>query len=88
MFNTAIPVLMTLGGYLSPLVLVPFMASQYKAFDATFKFKSEKASAKSAKALKSASYPPFMILLVGFVATTAFKRYNRRRERDDKEWPD
>jgi heme O synthase-like polyprenyltransferase len=39
-FNTAIPVLMAAGGYLSPWVLLPFMASQYKAFEATFRFKS------------------------------------------------
>jgi len=77
---------MTISGYLNPLVLVPFLVAQYKAFDATFKFKQDKASAKSAKNLKSASYPPFMILLVGFVATTGFKRYKRRREHDNKEW--
>lgn len=87
-FNTTIPFIMTASGYLNGWVLIPFMVSQYKAFQATAQFKSQKANAKSAKALKSASYPPFMILLVGFLATTGFNRYKRRRLKDDKEWPD
>lgn len=38
-FNTIIPVLMAIHGCIDPLVLVPFMAFQVKAFKATFKFK-------------------------------------------------
>ncbi len=48
-FNTAVPVLMTATGCLNAWVLLPFMASQYKAFVATARFKSEKGSAKAAK---------------------------------------
>ena len=38
-FNTAIPVVMTACGYLSGWVLLPFIASQYKAFEANNQFK-------------------------------------------------
>lgn len=78
-FNTMVPVGMAAYGVLHPMFLAPFMFYQVKAFQATFKFREEKADKKSSKNLKSASYPPFMILLVGFIATTGFNRFSRRR---------
>lgn len=77
--NTMVPVTMAIQGFINPLVLIPFMGFQAKAFYATYRFRNEKADKKSAKNLKSASYPPFMILLVGFGITTGYDRYKKRR---------
>ena len=62
------------------------MLTQVNALRAVFRFKNEKGSAAAAKNLKRASYPPFMVLLIGFVGTTAYSKFNRRRESDEKEW--
>jgi len=87
-FNTFVPVVMAFNGFLHPVFLAPFFAAQVKAFQATFEFKKDKASAKSSKGLKIASYPPFMVLLVGFTASTAYNKFKKRRDSDVREWPD
>ena len=77
--NTFIPVAMSAYGLVHPGFIGLFMVSQINAFRAVHTFHKEKASAASAKNLKRASYPPFMVLLVGFIATTAFSKFNKRR---------
>jgi hypothetical protein len=62
--------------------IVPFLATQVSAFKATFRFRDEKGDKKAAKNLKMASYPPFMVLLIGFAATTAYNRFTKRRAND------
>jgi len=84
--NTAIPVVMAVQGSLNPVFVAPFLLAQVNALRAVFRFKNEKGSAASAKNLKRASYPPFMVLLIGFVGTTAYSKFNRRRDSDEKEW--
>ena len=70
-------------GIVHPVFMAPFLVSQVNAFKAVYKFHKEKGSAKAAKNLKRQSYPPFMVLLVGFFATTAFNKYKKRRETDE-----
>jgi hypothetical protein len=52
------------------------------------RFKSERASKQASKNLKTASYPPFLVLLVGFIGTTGYNKFVKRREQDIKEWPE
>ena len=84
--NTAVPCAMAHLGMINPYFLVPFFATQARSINAIVSFKFEKASIPSAKHLKRTQYPPFMILLVGFVATTAYKRFEKRRDKDNEEW--
>ena len=84
--NTAIPVVMAVQGSLNPVFVAPFLLSQANALRAVYRFKNEKGSAAAAKNLKRASYPPFMVLLIGFVGTTAYTKFNRRRDSDEQEW--
>lgn len=80
--NTIIPCMMSGAGMLHPVFLAPFMLTQVSAFKAVHTFNKEKASPSAAKNLKRASYPPFMVLLVGFIGTTAWNKYNKRRDQD------
>ena len=75
-FNSALPCAMAYTGILHPYFLMPYAATQIPAFQAVFNFKKNKGDKKAAKQLKRASYPPFMVLLVGFVATTAYNKFN------------
>jgi hypothetical protein len=62
------------------------MLTQVNAFRAVHTFSQEKASPSSAKNLKRASYPPFMVLLIAFISTTAYTKFNKRRDNDMEEW--
>ena len=84
--NTLIPCAMSAYGLMHPVFLVPFLGTQVSAFQAVQNFSKEKASPSAAKRLKRASYPPFMVLLIGFTATTAWTKFNKRREQDSEEW--
>ena len=84
--NTAIPCMMAAHGLVHPMFLAPFLATQLNAFHSVYRFWRDKANAAAAKNLKRASYPPFMVLLVGFVATTAYNKFNKRRESDMMSW--
>mmetsp|Transcript_7659 Transcript_7659/g.10844 ORF Transcript_7659/g.10844 Transcript_7659/m.10844 type:complete len:112 (-) Transcript_7659:84-419(-) len=77
---------MSAQGLVHPIFLAPFLATQVNAFRAVHKFYKEKASVSSAKNLKRASYPPFMVLLIGFMATTAWQKFIKRRDQDQQEW--
>jgi len=85
-FNTLVPFGMALQGSLHPIFIVPFCLAQVKAFQATFHFRREQGDKKSAKNLKRQSYPPFLVLLVGFGASTCFSKYRARRQNDQAEW--
>lgn len=78
--NSIVPMGMCATGMISPLFLVPFYAYQVKYIQSVFEFKNNKGSAASAKNLKRKSYSPFLILLGGFVGTTVYKRYQKRRQ--------
>lgn len=84
--NTAIPVAMAWHGLIHPVFLAPFMATQVNAFRSVHRFYKEQGSAPAAKYLKRSSYPPFLVLLVGFIATTAATKFHKRREQDQVEW--
>ena len=84
--NTVIPCMMSAQGLVHPVFLLPFMATQINAFRALHTFSKEKASPSAAKNLKKATYPPFMVLLIGFIATTTVTKFNKRRQQDNQEW--
>ena len=73
---------MAYTGIIHPVVLIPFLAAQTKALQAVVQFKRDKASTSSAKHVKKTQYAPFTILLIGFLGTTAYKRFEKRREKD------
>ena len=78
--NTIIPCIMAAQGLMHPIFIVPFLATQVGAVRSVYTFHREKASPSAAKNLKRASYPPFMVLLIGFIATTAWDKFNKRRD--------
>lgn len=78
--NSVVPLGMCATGMISPLFLIPFYASQAKYIQSVFEFKQNGGSATSAKKLKRKSYTPFLVLLGGFVSTTVYKRYQKRRQ--------
>ena len=82
--NSLLPLAMLQAGMLNPLILGPFYYYQAKSIKSVFEFKSNEANANSAKKLKRASYMPFIILLCGFTATTAYNRYKQRNEKEAK----
>jgi hypothetical protein len=61
-------------GMISPLFLAPFYAYQLKYIKAVWEFKTNEASVQSAKKLKRSAYMPFIVLLLGFMASTAYNR--------------
>ena len=67
-------------GMISPLFLIPFYGYQAKVFQSVWEFRNNEGSSQSAKKLKKASYMPFLILLVGFISTTAYNRKQKRKE--------
>ena len=73
-------------GMVHPVFLPPFMFYQMKQFKALRQFKNEKASVNSAREVKRSAYLPFMVLLVGFMGTTAYQRYEDRREHDRQKY--
>lgn len=50
-----------------------------KYLRAVYEFKLNEASIQSAKKLKKSAYMPFVVLLVGFMASTSYDRYQKRR---------
>jgi hypothetical protein len=45
-------------------------------------FKKEEASVNTAKKLKRTAYMPFIVLLGGFMLSTAYKRAQKRKENE------
>jgi hypothetical protein len=65
---------------ISSVFLAPFYYYQAKNMKAVFDFKDNGGSSQSAKKLKRSSYMPFLTLLMGFLATTAYNRHKKRQE--------
>ena len=73
-FNSVIPLAMNYCGMIHPVFLAPFFYYQAQYLKSVFEFKHEKGSPQSAKKLKKKAYMPFIILLTGFMLTTAYNR--------------
>lgn len=43
-------------------------------------FKNKEANPQSAKKLKKEAYMPFIVLLMGFMASTGYNRYKKRNQ--------
>lgn len=71
---------MLASGMLHPLVLAPFYFYQAAYLRAVLDFNSNDASVQSAKQLKRKSYMPFIVLLAGFVLSTAYSRREKRAQ--------
>ena len=67
-------------GMINPLFLVPFYFYQAEYIKSVKEFKENEASVNSSKKLKKKSYMPFMVLLAGFMLSTAYKRHQKRKE--------
>lgn len=67
-------------GMINPLFLAPFYFYQVKYMQAVWEFRVNEANVNSSKKLKKKSYMPFMVLLAGFMVSTAFNRYQKRKE--------
>ena len=72
--NSLVPLGMYTYGMINPLFLIPFYAYQMKYLKAVSEFKTNGASVQSAKKLKKSAYMPFIVLLLGFMASTAYNR--------------
>ena len=59
-------------GMISPYVLAPFMFYQAIYLNSVWKFREGEGSPSSAKMLKRKSYMPFLVLLGGFMISTAY----------------
>eukprot|EP00347_Sterkiella_histriomuscorum_P010315 403376775 len=79
-FNTVVPLGFYTTGMISPLFLAPFYFYQMKYLKSVFDFRQSEATPQSAKKLKKTAYAPFVLLLLGFMATTGYKRYQKRQE--------
>ena len=44
-----------------------------------YQFRSEQATPQAAKKLKKKAYAPFVVLLTGFMLTTAYRRQQKRK---------
>jgi protoheme IX farnesyltransferase len=84
--NTFLPFAMAMPsvGMIHPVVLAPYLLFQMRTFVALRQFKKENGSTNSAKQVKRTAYYPFVILLLGFFGTTAWKRFEERRLRDEE----
>jgi hypothetical protein len=71
---------MVYTGMINPLFLAPFYLYQAKYMQAVWDFKTNEASVNSSKKLKKQSYMPFMVLLAGFMVSTAYNRHQKRKE--------
>jgi hypothetical protein len=78
--NSLGPVGMLYTGMISPLFLAPFYFYQAKYMQSVWDFKQNEASVNSSKKLKKSSYMPFMVLLAGFMLSTAYNRSVKRKE--------
>ncbi len=67
-------------GMINPLFLAPFYFYQAKYMQAVWEFRANEASVNSAKKLKKKAYMPFMVLLAGFMVSTAYNRHHKRKE--------
>lgn len=75
--NSVVPLGMYATGILNPVFLAPFYFYQMKYLKAVYEFKTNEASVNSAKKLKRTAYMPFIVLLAGFMGTTAFNRFKK-----------
>ena len=76
--NSLVPLGMLYIGMINPLFLAPFYFYQAKYMQAVWDFKKNEASVNSSKKLKKQSYMPFMVLLAGFMVSTAYNRHQKR----------
>jgi hypothetical protein len=65
---------------LNPAFLLPFYYYQFHYIKAVMEFKESKGNVASAKKLKRKSYSPFLILLMGFTATSVYNRHKKRQQ--------
>lgn len=77
--NSLVPLGMLYTGMINPVFLAPFYYYQSEYIKAVFNFKAEEASVNSAKKLKKKAYMPFVVLLAGFMVSTAYNRHQKRR---------
>lgn len=67
-------------GMIHPLFMAPFMYYQADYMRSVLQFRTDKASVQAAKRLKKKAYMPFVVLLTGFMLSTAFNRHQKRKE--------
>jgi len=67
-------------GMISPVFLAPFYFYQAQYIQAVWEFRTNEASPNSAKKLKRKAYMPFIVLLAGFMISTAYNRHQKRKE--------
>lgn len=79
MFNTLVPLGFYSTGMISPIFLAPFFYYQAQYLRSVMEFKTQEGSVNSAKKLKRTAYAPFIVLLMGFMSSTAYNRYQKRR---------
>lgn len=78
--NSLVPMAMLYTGMLNPLFIAPFYFYQAQYIRSVLEFKENKASVQSAKKLKKKAYMPFIVLLAGFMISTAVERHRKRKE--------
>jgi protoheme IX farnesyltransferase len=78
--NSLLPLGMLSTGMISPVFLAPFYYYQVQYVQAVKEFKEQGASVQSAKKLKKKAYMPFIVLLAGFMLSTAHSRHKKRKE--------
>lgn len=77
--NTLVPLAMYSTGMINPLFLAPFYYYQAKYVKSVWDFKVHEGSVNSAKKLKRTAYMPFILLLTGFMLSTAYHRTQKRK---------
>ena len=78
--NSIVPLGMLYTGMINPLFIAPFYYYQAQYIKSVYEFKENEASVNSAKKLKRKAYMPFMVLLAGFMVSTAYNRSQKRKE--------
>ena len=78
--NTIVPLGMLYTSMINPLFLAPFYYYQSQYVRAVLEFSKNEASVQSAKKLKKTAYNPFIVLLLGFMLSTAYNRHTKRQE--------
>lgn len=81
--NSIVPLGMLYTGMINPVFLAPFYYYQAQYIKSVQDFKENEASVNSAKKLKRKAYAPFIVLLAGFMLSTAFNRHQKRKENQE-----
>jgi heme O synthase-like polyprenyltransferase len=78
--NSLVPLGMVWTGMINPLFMAPFYYYQAQYIKAVHEFKTQEATVQAAKKLKKKAYMPFMVLLAGFMVSTAYNRREKRKQ--------